>query len=134
MSYDIKEQFIERFTIELGLRPGYDADTKSYSVEDIKEWYMEWQRRRAENNEPYFAGIVAETFFVYAFKKDGKVIAMHEPSVRIEGEITKEYHGELFGDTEKILTILFQLAEELGMQAKQERVHVMFNNRFFILE
>ena len=96
---------------------------------------MQWQKDKAHRNEPYFAGIVTSTNFIYAFKKDdGEVKGMYEPSIRIEGEITKEYHGIIFDNEKECLDIIFDLAKTLGMSARQERVHVFFNNRFFVLD
>ena len=134
MEYKSTEQFNKRFLIDLGLRPGYEENATTFSIEDVKNWYVQWQKDRAEKSEPYFAGIITSTNFVYAFKDNSEVKGMHEPSVRIEGEITKEYHGAIFDSEEECLSIIFDLAKTLGMNAKQERVHVFFNNRFFVLE
>jgi hypothetical protein len=134
MEYKTTEQFNKRFLIDLGLRPGYEENETPFSVEDIKEWYMRWQKDRAEKNEPYFAGIITSTNFVYAFKDGEEVKGMHEPSVRIEGEITKEYHGAIFDNEEECLKVIFDLAKMLGANAKQERVHVFFNDRSFVLD
>lgn len=134
MNYKATEQFNKRFFIDLGLRPGYDEDKAPFSIEDVKEWYMVWQKDRVERELPHFAGIVTSTNFVYAFKSDGEVKGMHEPSVRIEGEITKEHHGALFDNQEEIMEIIFDLANTLGVHAKQERVHIMFGDKFFVME
>lgn|GEM_PF-5291126 len=134
MEYKITEQFSKRFFIDLGLRPEYEEDASPFSVDDIKGWYTEWQKNLAEKEEPYFAGIVTATNFVYAFSKNGAVRGMNEPAVRIEGEVSKEYHADIFDDEKKILGIIFNLAKNLGSNAKQKRVHVMFDNRFFVLE
>ena len=134
MNYTITEQFNKRFIIDLGLRPGYEQNAKSFTIEDVKQWYADWQQKRAKTNEPYFAGIITATNFVYVHKENKTTKSEHEPSVRIEGEITKEYHGHIFNDEEKTLEIIFDLASHLGTQGKQERIHIMFNQKFFVLQ
>jgi len=134
MSYKIIEKECKRFVIELGLRPGYKTSNESSTVADIKKWYLTWQENQLKNNQPNLAGIINETSFVCAFKDSNSIKAMHEPSVRIEGELTREYSPEIFEDNDKIKEIVFDLAETIGKQAKQERVHVKVNNEFYVLE
>jgi hypothetical protein len=134
MKYKITEEFNKRFIIDFGLRPGYQEGIKPFSVFDVKEWYAQWQTDRASQGESFFAGMVTESNFVYAYKKDGKVKAEHEPAARIEGEITKANHEDIYENEEKILEIIFDLANFIGMKAQQHRVHILYNGRFFVLE
>lgn len=130
----ITEKFNKRFLIDSGLRPGYDESKPPYQVSDVITCYMEWQAQRVRSAEPSFAGVVTQTNFVYALKDGDRVNGTHEPAVRIEGEITKEYHGAIFDDDEAILTAIFDLATHVGRLTEQLRVHVFFNERFFVLD
>ncbi|MEO6536488.1 MAG: hypothetical protein ABIT47_02260 [Candidatus Paceibacterota bacterium] len=130
MKYEIKEKTSKYFRIDLGLRPGYEESQNSFSVEDIKAWYVEWQQMRTESNQPTFAGVVTETSFVYPHEGKG----MMEPAARIEGEVMRKYHESIFDNDEEILRVIRDLAEMLGFRAKQERVHIVFCDRSYVLE
>lgn len=132
--YKGTEQFVKRFIIDLGLLPGYAPEKTPHSIEEIKGWYLDWQKQRAERNQPYFSGIVMPSSFVYAFKKDGVAGGIHEPAARIEGEANTEHHDEIFKDDLKILEIIFDLAQFVGSKAEQERVHVSFEGKYYLLE
>ncbi|PCI21274.1 hypothetical protein COB64_00120 [Candidatus Wolfebacteria bacterium] len=134
MEYKIIEQNKKKFTIDLGLRAGHDNTAKISSVSDIVDWYTDWQIERADKGLPYFSGIVLEAQFVYAYKKDLKVIGDNEPSARVEGEISSEYHQDFFDDDEKIISIILDLAKKLGTLANQERVHVEYGDKIYLLE
>jgi hypothetical protein len=132
--YSGSEQFIKRFTIDLGLLPGYMVKTEPHTIQQLIGWYLDWQKQRAEDGLLYFSGIVVPTSFVYAFKKDGNTHGIHEPAARIEGEVSTEHHDEIFKDDLRLLEIIFDLAQFVGAKAEQERVHISFESKYYVLE
>lgn len=132
--YSGTEKFVKKFTIDLGLLPGYDTSKAPHTQEEVLGWYVDWQKERAEKDLPYFAGIVLPSNFAYAYKEQGKVIGISEPACRIEGEVNTEHHEEIFKDHLKVLEIIFELAQYIGSRAEQERVHVEYVGKFFVLE
>lgn len=132
--YSGTEKFVKKFTIDLGLLPGYDTSKPPHSLEEVSEAYVDWQKERAEANLPYFSGIVMPSNFAYAYKESGNVVGISEPAGRIEGEVNKEYHEEIFNDHLKVLEIVFNLAQYVGSRAEQERVHAEYEGKFFVLE
>ncbi len=133
-TYSTREQFVKRFIIDLGLLPGYAIEKTPHTIEEVTKAYLDWQKQRLEKNLLYFSGIVTSSSFVYAFKKDGDVKGIHEPAVRIEGEVNMENHSEMFNDNAVILGIISDLARYVGEKAEQERVHVYFDGKYYLLE
>lgn len=135
MEYKVTEQPTKRFVIDFGLRPGYDKSTQAFTVEDVKQWYMKWQKGRADRGEYYFTGFVIPSNSVYTYKKDGSnSVGDYEPAARIEGEVSMEFCAPIYEDDKKVIEIIFELADNVGMQAQQERVHVTYGGKSYILE
>lgn len=135
MEYKTSEHSTKSFLIDFGLRPGYNKTVQAFSLEDVKQWYMDWQKERANKEEYYFSGIVIPSNFVYAYKsEDGSVIGDYEPAARIEGEVSMDHCASIYDNDEKILEIIFELANTLGMHAQQERIHVVYGGKSYILQ
>lgn len=135
MEYKVNEQPTKRFVIDLGLRPGYDKSSQAFTLEDVKRWYVSWQKGRADKGEYYFSGFVIPSNSVYAYKmKDGSSVGDYEPAARIEGEVSMEHCAPIYDDDKKVMEIIFELADNVGLQAQQERVHVTYGGKSYILE
>lgn len=135
MEYKVTECPTKRFIIDIGIRPGYEKNAQAFTIEDVKQWYMNWQKGRAERGEFYFSGFVLPSNSVYAYKKsDGSTVGDFEPAVRIVGEVSMEHCAAIYDDDKKVLGIIFELANNIGILAQQERVHLEYAGKSYILE
>lgn len=72
--------------------------------------------------------------FIYGFKDEKENKIINETSVEIHGEIMRRHFPEMFDHDDMIFEKIHGCATYLGNELQQERVHIMFNNKKYILE
>lgn len=126
---------VKHASITLGLREGYISNSKEHVYDTVLNTYKEWIANQLQEGDVFFPAFIETGYFVYGFLDSGKnQVCNSERAVKINIEINKEYHQDIFDSNDDILSIITALAGQIGSQLKQERVHIEFNNNKYILE
>lgn len=125
---------IKHFSISLGLLPGYDINKESHTYEVVSESCKKWIREGLENSDTIFPVKIIPSKFVYGFRQNKNIICNSENAVEIQGEIMREYCEDIYDDNKRLLTIIKSLAVFLGKTVEQERIHIEFLGKKYILE
>jgi hypothetical protein len=121
------------FAITVGLREGWDAEGRVYDISEAVRTAQAWMRRRTSAGMPTLSGMFTRGEVTYAWlRPDGSAASDREPVAIFTGEAVHAYLGHLpDGDIEAMLN---DLAVELGAALGQERLHIAFCDRAWILD
>jgi hypothetical protein len=121
------------FKITVGLREGYDPEGRVYDLSEATKTALNWMTARAGRGEPFLSGMFTRGEVAHAWRReDGTVGKDREPIAIFSGEVLPLYAADLGDDA--VETMLNELAALLGAALRQERIHIAFRDRTWILE
>ena len=121
------------FQISVGLREGWDPDGRVFDVSEAVRTARSWMRRRVEAGQPTLSGMFTRGEVTYAWSRpDGTAGSDREPIALFTGEAVHASLGHL--PDSAIEAMLNDLGTELGAALGQERIHVAFADRTWILD
>jgi hypothetical protein len=121
------------FRISVGLREGWDTDGRVFEISEAVRTARAWMKRPIAAGLPARSGMFTHAEVTYAWPRpDGTVGSDREPVALFTGEAVHAYLGHLPDET--IEAMLNELSIELGAALGEERIHVAFADRTWILD
>ena len=121
------------FQVSFGLRAGYGADAKEFTLEQAKAALHGWMHARAAAGQPFLTGQLMAGQVVYAWPDGpGKAGTGDEPGAMFVGEVSVLYDAAATDD--EVVARLDELAAHLGNALEQTRVYAAYGDKTWVME